>query len=167
MILLSTTLFSHWSIPLSKKNDNHLCEDFSPLLQSKEAGFPFTVEGGPINRCYNVFFHYFFYFFPSVAIGLLQGAPKKRTFNLKVVFVLYKFFAGSSKKLIDHKVHIYLEYHSVCPLVRIGTPPLPLPRASVSTPGTKGGRHTRLWVRVGGGPKSDVWRKNLVLCSVL
>ncbi len=33
-----------------------------------------------------------------------------------------------------HKVHIFLEYHSFCPLVRIGTPPLPLPQASVSFP---------------------------------
>jgi hypothetical protein len=32
-----------------------------------------------------------------------------------------------------HKVHIYLEYHSVCPLVRIGSwdPPPPLRQASV------------------------------------
>jgi hypothetical protein len=30
-----------------------------------------------------------------------------------------------------HKVHIHLEYHSVCLLVRIGTPPLPLRQASV------------------------------------
>jgi hypothetical protein len=27
-----------------------------------------------------------------------------------------------------HKVHIYLEYHSVCPFVQIGTPPPPPPR---------------------------------------
>ncbi len=33
-----------------------------------------------------------------------------------------------------------LEYHSVCPLVRIGTLPPPLPQASVSPPRTKGGR---------------------------
>jgi hypothetical protein len=25
-------------------------------------------------------------------------------------------------KGVSHKVHIYLEYHGVCPLVRIGTP---------------------------------------------
>ncbi len=29
---------------------------------------------------------------------------------------------------------IYLEYHSVCPLFRIGTPPPPLPQASVPPP---------------------------------
>jgi hypothetical protein len=37
-----------------------------------------------------------------------------------------------------HKVHIYQEYHSVCPLVRNGTPPTPLPQASVP-PRTEGG----------------------------
>ncbi len=35
---------------------------------------------------------------------------------------------------ITHKVHIYLQNHSVCPLVRIGTSPPPLPQASVSLP---------------------------------
>ncbi len=51
-------------------------------------------------------------------------------------------------KVRKYKVHIYLEYHSFCPLTRIGTPhPL---SASVSPPGTKGVRgevHTRLRVR--------------------
>jgi hypothetical protein len=40
----------------------------------------------------------------------------------------------------------YLEYHSVCPLVRIGTPS---PASESVTHGTKGGGHTRL--RVMGG----------------
>jgi hypothetical protein len=54
-----------------------------------------------------------------------------------------------------HKVHIYLEYHSVCPLVRIGTPPTPSPLASVSLPSEpKGGTH---WSGGEGvrGPNSD------------
>ncbi len=37
------------------------------------------------------------------------------------------------------RFHIYLECHSVCPLVRIGTPPHPLKQGSVLPPGTKGG----------------------------
>jgi hypothetical protein len=50
----------------------------------------------------------------------------------------------------NRKVHIYLECHSVCPLVKIGTP------------------HT-FWkhspaVEVVGGPNSDDWRKRLGLC---
>jgi hypothetical protein len=45
-------------------------------------------------------------------------------------------------------VHIYLENHSVCPLVRIGTPhPL----------------SCKQFDRVG-GPNSDDWRKGLALC---
>jgi len=39
-----------------------------------------------------------------------------------------------------HKIHIYIEYRSVCPVVGIGTPPPPLPQASVPPNGTKGGR---------------------------
>jgi hypothetical protein len=35
---------------------------------------------------------------------------------------------------ITHKAHIYLEYHSVCPLVEIGTPPSPVSQAGVSSP---------------------------------
>ncbi len=35
-------------------------------------------------------------------------------------------------------VHKNLEYHRVCPSSEIGTPPPPLPQASVPTHGTKG-----------------------------
>jgi hypothetical protein len=38
-----------------------------------------------------------------------------------------------------HKVHIYLEYPSVCPLVGIGTAPPPLPQASAVYPQRGGG----------------------------
>jgi hypothetical protein len=45
---------------------------------------------------------------------------------------------------VYHKVLIYIEHDSVCPLVGIGTPPTPLPQASVPSPppGSKdGGAH--------------------------
>jgi hypothetical protein len=69
----------------------------------------------------------------------------------------------------NHKVRLYKEYHSVCPLVRIGTLPTPLSPASVPLPPEPGlgGRHTRLWrlwVRGWRSPNSDDWRKNLELC---
>jgi hypothetical protein len=56
---------------------------------------------------------------------------------------------------VVYKVHIYIEYHSVCPLVGIGAPPLPLPQTSVPLPRNQrgGGRHTRLRVREWYGPK--------------
>ncbi len=38
------------------------------------------------------------------------------------------------RNVLNHKVHIYLEFHSVCPLVGIGTDPPPLPPASVCVP---------------------------------
>jgi hypothetical protein len=52
-----------------------------------------------------------------------------------------------------HKVHIYLEYHIVCPLVWIGTPPPPLPQACAPhLPGTtEGGRYKLACVWGGGG----------------
>jgi hypothetical protein len=37
------------------------------------------------------------------------------------------------------KVHIYQDYYNVCPLLRIGTSPAPLPQASVFPPETKRG----------------------------
>ncbi len=66
----------------------------------------------------------------------------------------------------DHKVHIYLEFHSVCLLARIETLPLPLPQASVPPlPEPKGEMDTLAWGwGGGGGPNSDDWRKSLVLC---
>jgi hypothetical protein len=61
----------------------------------------------------------------------------------------------------EHKVHIYKEYHRVCPLVGIGTLPPPLSPASVPLPlePKGGGGHTRLRVRGCGSPNSDDWRK--------
>jgi hypothetical protein len=63
----------------------------------------------------------------------------------------------------DHKEHIFLEYHSVCPLVGIRTPLPPLPQASVPpSQGTKTGvGHIRLRVRGWRSPNSDDWRKSL------
>ncbi len=52
-----------------------------------------------------------------------------------------------------HKVHLYKEYHSVCPLVGIWTLPTPLSPASVPLPPEpKRGEHTRMRVRGWGVP---------------
>jgi hypothetical protein len=62
---------------------------------------------------------------------------------------------------MQHKV--YKEYHSVCPLVGLGTLPTPTLPASVPLPAEPGGGgHTR--VRGWGSPNSDDWRKSLALC---
>jgi hypothetical protein len=68
---------------------------------------------------------------------------------------------------LDHKVHIYKEYHSVCPLVGIGTLPPPLSPASVTLPPEpKGGGTLALRVRGWGrgSPNSDDLEKSLALC---
>ncbi len=49
---------------------------------------------------------------------------------------MYRYRPQSTYKLYNS---IYLEYHSVCPLVRIVTLPPPFPLASVSPPVPKGG----------------------------
>jgi hypothetical protein len=59
---------------------------------------------------------------------------------------------------VPHNVLIYTEYHSVCPLVGIGTPTTPLPRAS-----GWGGTLACGW-GAWGSPNSDDWRKGLALC---
>jgi len=59
------------------------------------------------------------------------------------------------------KVHIYLEYHSISALVRIGTP-TPSP-ASECVPPPRVGTHSSAGECVG-GPNSDDWRKSLLLC---
>jgi hypothetical protein len=59
-----------------------------------------------------------------------------------------------------HKVHIYLEYHSVCSLVRIGTTPTPSPAGECAPHRNQKGGDTLGEV---GGPNSDDWRKSLAL----
>jgi hypothetical protein len=53
------------------------------------------------------------------------------------------------KKSVPHKVHMYLEYHCVCPLV-----------------GRGGGVQACLRVRGWGSPNSEDWRKGLALYLV-
>ncbi len=66
---------------------------------------------------------------------------------------------GTDAEYVNHKVRIYKEYHSVCPLVGIGTLPTPLSSASVPLPPEPGRGHTRLRVRGWGSPISDYWSK--------
>ncbi len=64
----------------------------------------------------------------------------------------------------NHKVRIYKEYHSICPLVRIGTLPTPLSPASVPLPKNRGeGARTP----AGEGLRESQFRrleKSLALC---
>ncbi len=65
-----------------------------------------------------------------------------------------------------HKLNTYKEYHSVCPLVGIGTLPPPLSPASVPLPPEpKGGGGGALACGWGaGGVPTDDWRKILAFC---
>jgi hypothetical protein len=66
---------------------------------------------------------------------------------------------------IAHSTYtVYLEIHSFCPIVRIGTSQ-PLSRKRVCPPpGTKSGDTLSCGWRCGGGPNKDDWRKSLALC---
>ncbi len=68
-----------------------------------------------------------------------------------------------------YKVSKYKEYHNVCPLVGIGTPP-PLSRKLVcptAPPPRNQGRGAHSPAGEGwGSPNSDDWRKNLALCQL-
>ncbi len=90
-------------------------------------------------------------------------------------YLTFSFCPGPSATILNvvfyrlnvswNKVHIYEEYHSVCPLVGIGTLPPPLSLASVPLPPEpEPGGHTRLRIRGWGSPNSDDWRKSLALC---
>ncbi len=82
---------------------------------------------------------------------------------LKVLNLLRQ---GCENKCAVHKAHMYLECHSVCPLVRIGTPhPLSRMRMFTSSTAEPKGGGTRLRMRGGGGGfNSDDWRKGPALC---
>jgi hypothetical protein len=63
--------------------------------------------------------------------------------------------------------HSYLQHHSVCPLVKLGSLYPLSPKRVCFSPEPKGGGgglHTRLRVRRWGSPISDDWRKSLALC---
>jgi hypothetical protein len=70
--------------------------------------------------------------------------------------LLYTAYEGSSTihpmVTLTHKVCIYKEYHSVCPLVGIGTLPTPLSPASAPPPRTGGGGTIACGWGVGGVP---------------
>ncbi len=56
-------------------------------------------------------------------------------------------------------LYMYIEHHSVCPLVGIGTTPPLLPQASVpSPPDQRVGGQTRLRLKGWGSPNSNDWR---------
>ncbi len=92
----------------------------------------------------------------------LDDLPRRDTFQVHVLLLtVLKIWATC----------IYLEYHSVCPLVRVGTPH-PLSRKRVcSLPPEPGGGHTRLRVRwLGGGmvPIRTIGEKAwYFVCSVI
>jgi hypothetical protein len=64
-----------------------------------------------------------------------------------------------------HKVHIYTEYHSVCPSSELGlSHPFSRHGECAPPPELKGGGGIRLWARGRGSPNSDDRRKSLALC---
>ncbi len=58
---------------------------------------------------------------------------------------------------------LYLEYHSVCPFVRIGSAHPPPASECVPPFNLRGGQHSPAGEGMG-GPNSDDWRESLALC---
>ncbi len=79
------------------------------------------------------------------------------------------YSAGGRQQVfhITHKVLIYTEYHSVCPLVRIGDSPKPFPESQCATLEPTGGEAHSPSGGGWGSPNSDDWRKSLALCHTL
>ncbi len=60
---------------------------------------------------------------------------------------------------------LYIEYQSVCPLVRIGFPPAPPPPKASLSRSLPPWSHNPLRVTWGGGgASSDDWKEGLALC---
>ena len=85
----------------------------------------------------------------SPAIESIAGLHiKNRPHSLQSFADFCQICLADFKGWLHHKVHIYLENHSVCPLVRIG---IPHPLFCKQFDGV-------------GSPNSDDWRKGLALC---
>jgi hypothetical protein len=101
---------------------------------------------------------------PSNNIFLLRLSFDELT-NFDIVRVTLAFAVPDYRM---HKVYVYKEYHSVCSLDGIGTPPPLLLQASVPPPlppGPKGWAHSPAGGGGGwGSPSSEDWKKSLALC---
>jgi hypothetical protein len=80
--------------------------------------------------------------------------------------------AWISISLLTNNIFPYIEYHSVCPLVEIGTPPLPIPQASEYSPPppeTKrgGGAHSPVCGGGGGGVPIPTTGENSLALGLL
>jgi hypothetical protein len=62
--------------------------------------------------------------------------------NTATMLVIFTYLPEAFSEDVHLKVRIYKEYHSVCPLVGIGTLPPPLSPASVPLPQNGGGAHS-------------------------
>jgi hypothetical protein len=86
----------------------------------------------------------------STAQHLPEGDGASKSAEQDLVAERTTFSSIPQKQRLSHTkyVRIYKEYHSVCPLVGIGTPPTPLSPASVTPrpPDRGAGGHTRLRV---------------------
>jgi hypothetical protein len=103
----------------------------------------------------------FFLLFPGPDVGSIVGQPAYFEELKSEMAELY----GSLAEQVRHKVHIYTEYHSVCPLVAIGLSfPLSGQRVCPSPRYQMGGGGVYSPAGEGlGGPNSDDWRKSLAL----
>jgi hypothetical protein len=107
-----------------------------------------SIWRGPPSFCCRLFFLYSLSLTLTLSSLCVAGSACLSQLTRDGERVLHE---DDRKKLLGiyHKVLIFTEYHSVCPLARIGTPPTPLPLASVPPPPPN--------QRVGGGTLACGW----------
>ncbi len=97
----------------------------------------------------------------------ISDEESKRYRRLYISYQKPALQCAGSRGVIPHLTkYIKKEYHSVCLLVGIGTPPSPLPSPSECAPRPEPKRGRTLacgWVGWG-SPNSDDWSKSLALC---
>jgi hypothetical protein len=105
-----------------------------------------------INKHYYYYYYYYYYFhaIPVWQDSLFNKGCKCTKVYFSFTEVAHCRKAPDFKKQVgtESTLHIYLEYHSVCPLVGIGTfHPLSRKRVSPCPRNQEGGGHTGLQVR--------------------
>jgi hypothetical protein len=115
---------------------------------------PFLVQNHSVNK---------FVPFRLYCYTIFTTEPTVYTKRLILIGVLLTLAAGQGW---EHKVHLYQEYHSVYLLVGIGTPPPPLPQASVPPPPNQRGALSPTGEGVwGGGSQSGrLEKKTIAIC---
>ncbi len=144
---------------------------FAPMQETRALAIQFSLG--------NIFSYVAFYFvsywssFSSLVpilmlIGKYCTSTKHFRSSLHMIPETKRFAKSQKIEGVQHKIHIYQEYHSVCPLVRIGSvQPLSRKRVCLSPRNQReGGTCTRLRVRGWGAQIGRLEKKPSTLSTL-